>query len=128
MQWPAWDVFITSPGAGGMGALVAALVVGGSALWVSRHRQRAERLTIVEMRARRRADMRAVSRSQTATERHNAQERWWERFVWLVNATNLTVDARIGLLERMSDEALELGASGLVRVAKAWTEDLYRQL
>jgi hypothetical protein len=127
-MWPAWDVFITSPGAGGAAALAAAVVVGGSALWVSKHRQSAERNSLHELQAARLSNEAAADASRKASENHLAQARWWDRFVWLVGNSTMSLEAQIEVLEQMTREAELLNAPGLIKVAKTWAEDLYRHL
>ena len=86
------DQFLLSPGAGGAGALLAALVIGASAVWVSRHRRT------------------EANKALEATNRHAALDRWWSQYTWLVSvdADLIPIEGRAALLQQvLAREACE---------------------
>lgn len=99
-----WDQFVLSPGAGGAGALLAALVVGGSALWVSQHRRT------------------EASNALAATVRQSALDRWWTQYTWLVDvdADVIPIEGRTALLLQLRRDAQEIAAPELVAAADAY--------
>jgi hypothetical protein len=96
--------FIVTPGAGGLGAVVAALIVGSSAVVVSRHRHQ------------------EAGDALANTVQKEALERWWDRFVWLVGvgAESLPIEGRVAFLAALLQDAKDLAASELVTAAQGY--------
>lgn len=115
MSWPPWDEFLTSPGAGGLGALVAAIIIGWVTLRSSIHR----RLDAAETAAQKDAQA-AQIRS------HQEQERWWGRFTWLVElpATSLPFEGRLAMIAELKAQADLMEASDLVAIVDAYIRHL----
>lgn len=104
--------FVVSPGAGGLGAVIAALAVGGSALLVSRHRRR------------------EADREHTLEARKNALDHWWTRYVWLISTEgeHLPIEGRIQIVGHLTAEARLMNAEDLITSAEVYARVLERWL
>lgn len=91
--------FWTSPGLGGVGAVLAA-VVAGSIAWISSSRQRA-----------------------TDT-RHRRIEQWWDRYTWLVSTDGVVLEpkGRSAVASSLHRTAVELKDIDLQQAIKAYRD------
>ena len=103
--------FITSPGAAGVGALLAAIVAGGAGLLVSRHRRQEANKELAADEAKLRADQLA-----------GRLERWWDRFTWLVSvdATTLPIERRTKIVAQLLAAARDLDDQDLVNAVEQY--------
>lgn len=115
MTWPPWDQFVTSPGAGGLGALVAAMLVFISAMLVSRHRHQ-------EALEERSLDQRKLDLEQLERDR----QRWWDQYKWLVTTGSewISIMDRMAILNKLHSWSLELDAPELTELATAYRTTL----
>ena len=107
-----WEQFILSPGAGGAGALLAALVIGGSAVAVSLHRRT------------------EASNALAETKRQAALERWWTQYTWLVSVTAdaMPIEGRAAFLLQLRSDAVNLNADELIAAADGYRAVVNRWL
>lgn len=91
--------FWTSPGLGGVGAVLAA-VVAGSIAWISSSRQRA-----------------------TDT-RHRRIEQWWDRYTWLVSTDGVVLETkgRSAVASSLHRTAVELKDTDLQQAITAYRD------
>ncbi len=110
MSW--FSDFVVTPGAGGLGAVVAAVIVGASAVIVSRHRHREATAELAN------------------TKWQQALERWWNRYVWLVSIgpESLPIEGRLEFLAKLRADARALAAAELVTAAEGYGVILDRLL
>ncbi len=96
--------FLQSPGFGGIGAILAAILVAVSALMVSQQR-RAE-----------------ADRVAADLARENSLERWWTQYSWLVSteADRLPFEGRVEILVRLLRTAERLDAAELIGAARVY--------
>lgn len=90
------------------GAVVGALI-GGVAAW----------RTAVETRK--------AAIQATETQRHTARvEEWWDRFTWLIaHRRTLPGPITLGILDRLTDTARDLGDDDSVAFAEQFASNLY---
>ncbi|MTD16400.1 hypothetical protein GIS00_20905 [Nakamurella sp. YIM 132087] len=105
MPLPPLDDFLTSAGAGGLGAVIAGVGVVTA--------------TMIGNRARKSEGLAEV--------RHNALERWWSRFTWVVEAKqdDLPLHLRTTIVGQLLLQAqTELMSSELEAAALAYSSHL----
>lgn len=106
--------FFYSPGFGGAGALLAAVIAYLAAARSTRQRRESERAALDEVVRRRQDDQRA-----------EAIQRGWDRYVWLVDhASDLSPTLVIGLLGRISTAGAALGDADLVEFSQQYASEL----
>jgi hypothetical protein len=104
--------FIVTPGAGGVGAVIAASFIGGSALLVSRHRRR------------------DADNDRRSSDRKVAVEQWWTRYTWLVsaNSQDLPITGRAEMVAHLIQTAKDLNAPELVTAGEVYRGVVNRAL
>lgn len=117
----ASDSFWHSPGFGGLGAVVAAVIIGLSALYATRQRNAANESQLVEERGKR-----------EDAERAGEVQRCWDRFVWVVAFAEVhAADDPVlvtDLCERVYASAVGLNDLGLRRMVKVYLDAALYQL
>lgn len=112
---PPFEVFIVSPGFGGLTAFLAAVVGGAVALRVSSHRREAEKATY---------NLDRWERERKA--RSESIDRWWDLWKYMTEAPHeeLQLEARTALLQSLYDEARELNSERLVNLTQVYAKQL----
>lgn len=121
--------FWTSPGAGGLGAVLAAVLLGLVALYNSHVQKQAAANALKQLQEEHDKQVEAAkstlseaAESRVSQERHQALERWWTQYIWLTKeGAGLDLETRFRVAVALTNEAERRKSKQLVELAQSYT-------